>query len=392
MKKVSVIIPVYNVENYLEECLESIVNQSLKEIEIICIDDGSTDNSLEILNKYASKYDNLKVFSQENKGAGATRNFGISIAQGEYTYFMDADDILELNALEDLYQISKEKGTDFIMFKLVNFDDETKEKSTKAYYDMKKLKDLVGDNVFSYEDLGEYVFYLAVSPPGKFFKSSFISDLKFPENLIFEDKVFFMNAIFNAKKVYFHDEYLYNRRIRNDSVMTAASKKYADLIVIENQLFDLTKERGLFDNYKNPLYNRKLLLIHQRYTEVKTEYKEYFFEKFKEDLLNHKVEYEADDEFLKVLKPEAKCIYYNVLESEDYEEFDFKLDLCYSFIELEKLKKKNRSLTKSVKKMDKSNNSLKKTYKKVKKENDTIKSSKSYKFWRFYARIKDIFT
>lgn len=388
MEKVSVIIPVYNVEDYLEECLESIVNQSLKEIEIICINDGSTDNSLEILNRYASNYDNVKVFSQENKGPGASRNKGIDLAEGEYIYFMDSDDILELNALEELYQISKEKETDFIMFKLISFDDETKEKSTQKYYDMKKLKNMVGENVFSYKDLGEYVFYLAVSPPGKFFKASFLDNLRFPENILFEDKLFFVNAIFKAERVYFYDKYLYNRRFRKNSIMTGASKDHVDLIEIENQIFDYIKGLGLFGDYKNPLYNRKILLLYTRYTQIRTEHKQYFFDKFKEDLLCHKKEYEADEDFLKVLKPETKCVFYNVLESDDYEEFDYKLDLCNSRNDLEKLKKENQSYKDNLKKLEKSNDSLKKSLKKLKKENNALKSTKAYKFWRFYARFR----
>lgn len=388
MKKVSVIIPAYNVEDYLEECLDSIVNQSLKDIEIICINDGSTDSSLEIFNRYASIYDNIKVFSQENKGLGATRNRGIDLAEGEYIYFMDSDDILELNALEELYRLSKEKETDFIMFKLINFDDETKEKSRKKYYDMKKLKNMVGDNVFNYKDLGEYVFYLAVSAPGKFFKSSFIENLRFPENILFEDKVFFVKSIFNAERVYFYDKYLYNRRIRKDSIMTGASKDHVDLIEIENQIFDYIKGIGLFEDYKNPLYNRKILLLYTRYTQIRTEHKQYFLEKFKEDLLNHREEYEEDEDFLKVLKPETKCVYYNVLESDDCEEFDFKLDLCNSRNELDKLKMENQSYKDNLKKLEKSNDSLQKSLKKLKKENKALKSTKAYRFWRFYARLK----
>ena len=136
MVKVSVIIPVFNVEKYLKECIESISNQSLKDIEIICIDDGSTDNSLNILNEYADNDSRFKIILQDNLGPGAARNEGISIAEGKYIYFMDSDDILELNALEDLYHLSEDKKTDFIFFKIINFDDETGQKTNRYYYDM----------------------------------------------------------------------------------------------------------------------------------------------------------------------------------------------------------------------------------------------------------------
>ena len=99
MVKISVIIPVYNEEDYLNECLDSIVNQSLEDIEIICVDDGSTDNSLNILKSYESD-NRIKIIPKENSGLGASRNVALDIAQGEYIAFMDSDDYMNLNALE----------------------------------------------------------------------------------------------------------------------------------------------------------------------------------------------------------------------------------------------------------------------------------------------------
>ena len=113
--KVSVIIPVYNVENYLKECIDSVINQTLTDIEIICIDDGSTDGSTEILNEYASKGDNrIKVFYQQNSGVSATRNKGIDIAIGEYIKFVDSDDILHKDACKICYSKAKELDADIV--------------------------------------------------------------------------------------------------------------------------------------------------------------------------------------------------------------------------------------------------------------------------------------
>ena len=95
--KVSVIIPVYNVEQYLRECLNSVIKQTLKEIEIICVDDGSTDNSLDILKEYAEKDHRITIITQKNLHAGVARNAGLSIAKGEYLSFLDSDDFFELN-------------------------------------------------------------------------------------------------------------------------------------------------------------------------------------------------------------------------------------------------------------------------------------------------------
>lgn len=101
--KVSVIIPVYNSEKYLEKCLNSLIKQTLEDIEIVCINDGSTDNSLEILNAYAKKDRRIKVLSQKNLKQGAARNNGLKIAQGEFISFVDSDDWVDFDYLEKLY-------------------------------------------------------------------------------------------------------------------------------------------------------------------------------------------------------------------------------------------------------------------------------------------------
>ena len=108
MVKVSVVVPVYNVENFLRECLDTIINQSLKDIEIICVNDGSTDSSLDILYEYQEKDDRISVFSQENGGHAVATNVGMKKATGKYLFLMDSDDILELNALEDTYNLAEE--------------------------------------------------------------------------------------------------------------------------------------------------------------------------------------------------------------------------------------------------------------------------------------------
>ena len=110
--KVSVIVPVYNVEKYLRECLNFLVNQTLKEIEIICINDGSEDSSLEILNEYASKDSRFVIINQENSGQSVARNKGLDIAKGEYIGFVDSDDWVDLNFFENLYSEAVKNNSD----------------------------------------------------------------------------------------------------------------------------------------------------------------------------------------------------------------------------------------------------------------------------------------
>ena len=122
--KVSVIIPVYNVEEYLRECLDSVVNQTLKEIEIICVDDGSTDNSLEILKEYAKKDSRITVITQQNLHAGVARNAGLAVARGEYLSFLDSDDFFELNMLEETYEVAKTENSDLTFYQYKNYNNE----------------------------------------------------------------------------------------------------------------------------------------------------------------------------------------------------------------------------------------------------------------------------
>ncbi len=114
MSKVSVIIPVYNVEKYLRECLDSVVNQTFKDIEIICVNDGSTDNSLDILREYEKKDNRIKVISKHNSGYGATMNIGLETATGEYIGIVESDDFVEPNMFETLYNIAKENNLDLV--------------------------------------------------------------------------------------------------------------------------------------------------------------------------------------------------------------------------------------------------------------------------------------
>ena len=125
LPKVSVIIPVYNVEQYLRQCLDSVINQTLAEIEIICVDDGSTDSSLDILKEYADKDKRITVLKQENLYAGVARNAGLYVAKGEYLSFLDSDDFFEPTMLEETYLSAKASDADIVVFNAQEYNSET---------------------------------------------------------------------------------------------------------------------------------------------------------------------------------------------------------------------------------------------------------------------------
>ena len=139
--KISVIIPIYNAEKYLSECLESIINQSFSDIEIICINDGSNDNSEKIINKYLQKDKRIILFNQENKGAGPARDKGIEISKGEYLSFIDSDDIFHFRTLEIAFNNIKKFNSDVVMFQYFQFKNKNNLKINENIesYNVKKF-------------------------------------------------------------------------------------------------------------------------------------------------------------------------------------------------------------------------------------------------------------
>ena len=228
--KVSVIVPVYNVEKYLAECLDSLINQTLQDIEIICVDDCSTDNSAQILREYAARDGRIKnIFLCKNGGQAHARNVAIECANGKYISLVDSDDMLILNALEVLYNIADTNDIDLLRFLPDVIADKEYNKSVQGiqnyYHD--SPENLIG-NVFS----GEELFKQLLSAPQlldsaciNFVKTDFLRahDIYFPEGYIHEDRFFAIKALVLAKKATVINDRLYIYRRRPDSSMTSTA-------------------------------------------------------------------------------------------------------------------------------------------------------------------------
>lgn len=339
MVKISVIVPVYNTESYLRQCIDSILNQTFEDIEIICVNDGSTDGSLDILTDFEKRDTRVKVYTQENQGVGVARNRGLEYACGEYVYFMDSDDYLNDNALEDVLDIIEEKHADFVMFKIRNFNEDTGESIDDDYYTMPYLKDTVGDDVFNYSDVSKMALNLCVCQPGILFSHEFIKDIRFPEGLLFEDNVFFTEALFKAERIVFYDEFLYNRRKHTESTTTQISQKSLDTIDITNMLLDLCDEYE-HDLHKKELYYRIFINIYNIFKKADPASKEKLFEKIKEDYLKYQDKWEGDDYFKNKLDPKYKHIYNCALKSKNADKFESCVDSYGKESRLKKLRKK----------------------------------------------------
>ena len=160
--KISVVLPVYNVANYLRKCLDSLVNQTFKDFEVICVNDGSTDLSLGILEGYAVSDSRFKIITQENQGLSGARNTGIKHVQGDYVLFVDSDDWLEENALELLYEHVKGFNSDITMFKFKFYDEDTSEFSEGPFSNLEIIDPSFYTGNFNYYDvLDKTTYHLA---------------------------------------------------------------------------------------------------------------------------------------------------------------------------------------------------------------------------------------
>lgn len=223
--RVSIIIPVYNTGEYLRESLETIINQTLKDIEIICINDGSSDDSLSILSEYSKSDDRIILLSQENAGQSIARNQGIRIAQGKYIYFFDSDDILMEHALEQAYYRCERDHLDLLLFDGETIYENDALNKSFSSYQTAYIRNNEYNDIYLGTDL--YVDMVRnrdykVSPCLQFFRRDYILDKKifFRENIIYEDNLFSLQALLYAERVAYTPQRLFIRRIRRNSTMT----------------------------------------------------------------------------------------------------------------------------------------------------------------------------
>lgn len=206
MIKVSVIVPVYNVERYLEKCLNSLVNQTLKAIEIIVVNDGSPDNSQKIIDKYSKKYQNIKAFIKENGGLSDARNYGLTKAKGEYVSFVDSDDYIENNALEIMYNTAKKSNLDIVVCDTINLY----ENGTQEY--------IQSNHNYSNNPIKNYL----VSPPMaciRLYSRTLFDKIQFKKGIYYEDLELTPKLAKYTDKVGFVSKGLYYYLQRSGSIM-----------------------------------------------------------------------------------------------------------------------------------------------------------------------------
>lgn len=214
MKKISVVIPVYNVEKYLSECLDSVINQTYKNLQIILVDDGSTDFSGKICDVYAEKDNRITVVHQKNAGAGAAKNTGLELIDGDYFSIIDSDDYIELDMYEKMVNSLEKYNADIVqcLFRNVYVNDsfDRKYKIKGSYPKVLTSKSFLKEYLYDWK----YAIFW-----NKLFKSSLLKEIRFPVGRKIDDEFFTYKLVCNAKKVVNIDNILYNYRMRKTSVM-----------------------------------------------------------------------------------------------------------------------------------------------------------------------------
>ncbi len=249
MPKVSVIVPVYNVEKYLKRCINSILNQTLQDIEIIFVDDGSTDSSKIIIEEKLNLYrEKIKYYYKENGGLSSARNYGIPYARGEYIAFLDSDDYIEPTMYEEMYNVAKKENSDMVECDFIwEYPDKQK-------YDCGQI----------YNDKKEALEKARVVAWNKLIKREILEKekIEFPFGLRYEDVEFFYKLVPSLNKISFVKKFFIHYVQRDNSIVNTQNSKTMDIFKVLDNVIEYYKKNNYYQEYKEQLeytYTRLLL-------------------------------------------------------------------------------------------------------------------------------------
>lgn len=364
MVKVSVIIPVFNSEDYLESCLDNIVNQDFQDIEIICIDAESTDNSMKILDSFKQEYDKIIIRSVKNKGLNKSLNEGLARSNGEYILFVDSNNTLEVNAINILYSEANKTSADIVLFKTThNGEGDTKLMDTTSR--------IVGQDVFDYKLIEKFVFDLSYKPWNKMFRRKFLTEnnIEFSNNLTKNYDLFYYKTMFKAEKIVFSNNYLFNHK--NNSQQDKL-ENITEFISSSNEVINFFIDNQNY-NYVEKTFNYKIESTVKRYDELDLKDKMSAFNIIRDDLINILKDEDFADTFIDKLGNNNRDLFENIILSYTAEEFDM----------LRKVSKNNDNKNFNKRYA----NLLKEEYQKLRNFNTSLISSNSWKITKIF-RLK----
>lgn len=354
MPEISIVMPVYNCEDYLEETLSCVFNQTFGDFELICVDDGSTDSSLNILKEFADNDSRLKIISQENKGSGAARNRGLIESSGEYLFFIDSDDYIVPDFLDVCIKNISKTDCDFLMFQIASIRDGLMDGDVMftPYHMNEKF-------IFNYEINKTSVINSYFAPWSKFYKKEFLEkyNILFDEDLPYEDVLFHVKSMIKASKILFIPECLYYYRIDSQNSLSSDSTTHIKIFDVVENVRKYLNEEGILDDFKME------------------------FESFKTQQVIWHLNLPIDEEYFLKTKSYLKdvdCQNNTIMKNHFKEMYEIiyncpSIEICQRNLKMARLENENRMLTN------------KRDYHKRKKEE--IESSRS---WRLTQSLRNL--
>ena len=316
--KISVILPVFNCEAYIRKAIDSVVTQTMADFELIIINDGSTDNTLDIISEFDDK--RITLINQENHGPGNARNKGLERAAGKYVMFLDADDWFEPDALKTAYSYASKYNTDISIFQIIKYDEG--EYSQNDWFNLNNFSKDFEDRVFNPHECGDFLFDISVSACQKIFSREFLFKInaRFPEGIYFEDMPFFFYTFLNAQRVSIIKRHLYVRRKHEGSITESVDSKFLDTVEAGQILMDIFIKNGWYDMYKFDLLAFKINGPRYALMGIEEKYKEKLYTLIKNDYDSIKLTPYYED-YLDNLGPVKRKFFLDIIMSNDYEEF-----------------------------------------------------------------------
>lgn len=291
MAKVSIIVPVYNVEKYVARCLDSCINQTFEDLEIICVNDGSTDRSLEILEAYARLDSRVKFVTKGNGGLSSARNTGVEIAQGEYILYVDSDDYISSTTVERVYNNAKQNDSDVVIFDYYCLRTDPRECESLT---IEPLGNKYVNSTFNADSVGAEVYkYIPVCAWVKLYRADLLKNngIIFDEGLLYEDISYWAKVFVKAKRISYFNEPLYAYMVgRNNQIMARNDEKLFDIIKIYEIVEKVFKDSEYFDKYKSSIDILMMMDYLKKLSVIKQELREDLFNVLKS--LNKTIDYD----------------------------------------------------------------------------------------------------
>lgn len=314
--KVSIIIPVYNTEKHLRQCIDSVVNQTYPNLEIICIDDESIDSSGQILKEYALRDQRVRLLSQPKSGQGAARNLGINEASGDYIIFLDSDDWCAATLCEKLLHVIEEKPVDFVICAAKLYDEQRQKYSAKSSYHSLDIF-ASSQKIRKLEDVGSKIFEIPVMSWGKIFRTDFLkkNKIRFFHGHAFEDNGFFIDIFLAMKGFTILKEPLVFYRInRENSDTLSTGAKYLDCIFQLSYQKEALEKACVYLKYEEIYIGHLFYTLEIRQEQIHGDYKEIFYQEARRLVLSLSIS--------KHLWEKSVCIRENYLLYKNYSSYD----------------------------------------------------------------------